>query len=97
MTQRRRLRTTPAEVQTVAVLGHPGYLFDSHQSTWQAQQKFTLLKGRNTFKGGFGIISTEHLLYGGGNPNGSYNVQLSLAQLNGTCAARNLGRGSEHQ
>jgi hypothetical protein len=84
--------TTPAVVQTVAVLGHPGYLFDSHQSTWQAQQKFTLLKGRNTFKGGFGIISTEHLLYGGGNPNGSYTVQLSLAQL-AALRARNLGAG----
>ena len=67
--------------QTIAVLGHPGYLFDSRQSTRQAQQKFTLLSGRNTFKGGLGIISTEHALFGGGNPNGSYNVQLSPAQL----------------
>ena len=75
-----------------AYLGHPGYLFDSHQSTWQAQQKFTLLKGRNTFKGGFGIISTEHLLYGGGNPNGSYTVQLTQSQLM-ALAGRNLGPG----
>ena len=74
----------------VAYLGHPGYLFDSHQSTWQAQQKFTLLKGRNTFKGGFGLISTEHLLYGGGNPNGSYTVKLTSAQLT-ALNARNLG------
>ena len=78
--------------QPVAVLGHPGYLFDSHQSTWQAQQKFTLVKGRNTFKGGLGIISTAHLLYGGGNPNGSYNVQLTQAQLD-ALRARNLGAG----
>ncbi|MDQ2769016.1 MAG: TonB-dependent receptor [Bacteroidota bacterium] len=77
---------------SVAYLGHPGYLFDSHQSTWQGQQKFTLLKGRNTFKGGFGIISTEHLLYGGGNPNGSYTVQLTAAQL-AALKARNLGPG----
>lgn len=76
--------------QTIAVLGHPGYLFDSHQSTWQAQQKFTLLKGRNTFKGGFGIISTEHALFGGGNPNGSYSVQLTQAQLD-ALRGRNLG------
>lgn len=78
--------------QTIAVLGHPGYLFDSHQSTWQAQQKFTLLSGRNTFKGGFGIISTEHLLYGGGNPNGSYTVKLTQPQLE-ALRARNLGAG----
>ncbi|WP_254245130.1 TonB-dependent receptor [Hymenobacter sp. BRD67] len=37
--------------QAVAVLGNPGYLFDSHQKTWQAQQKFTLVSGRSTFKG----------------------------------------------
>ncbi|GAA4017771.1 TonB-dependent receptor [Hymenobacter fastidiosus] len=78
--------------QTVAVLGHPGYLFDSHQSTWQAQQKFTLLSGRNTFKGGFGIISTEHSLFGGGNPNGSYTVKLTQAQLD-ALRGRNLGPG----
>ena len=78
--------------QPVAVLGHPGYLFDSHQSTWQAQQKFTLVRGRHTFKGGLGIISTAHLLYGGGNPNGSYNVQLTQAQLD-ALRARNLGAG----
>ena len=78
--------------QAVAVLGHPGYLFDSHQSTWQAQQKFTLLKGRSTFKGGFGVISTEHSLFGGGNPNGSYTVQLSQTQLD-ALRARNLGPG----
>ena len=76
----------------VAYLGHPGYLFDSHQSTWQAQQKFSLLKGRNTFKGGFGLISTEQLLFGGGNPNGSYTVQLTAAQL-AALSARNLGPG----
>ncbi|MDB5271251.1 MAG: TonB-dependent receptor [Hymenobacter sp.] len=81
--------TGPAD-EVIAVLGHPGYLFDSHQSTWQAQQKFTLLKGRNTFKGGFGIISTEHLLYGGGNPNGSYTVKLNQGTL-AALAARNPG------
>ena len=78
--------------QTVAVLGHPGYLFDSHQSTWQAQQKFTLLRGRHTFKGGLGVISTRHRLFGGGNPNGSYNVQLTPAQL-AALRTGNFGEG----
>ncbi|WP_223650830.1 TonB-dependent receptor [Hymenobacter psoromatis] len=78
--------------QPIAVLGNPGYLFDSHQKTWQAQQKFTLVKGRNTFKGGLGLISTAHQLYGGGNPNGSYGVQLTQGQLD-ALRARNLGPG----
>ena len=76
--------------QTVAVLGHPGYLFDSHQNTWQGQQKFSWLSGKHTFKGGFGVISTRHRLFGGGNPNGSYGVQLTQSQLD-ALRARNLG------
>ena len=84
--------TMLASGRPVAVLGHPGYLFDSRQSTWQAQQKFTLLRGSHTFKGGFGIISTEHSLFGGGNPNGSYSVTLTPAQLD-ALRARNLGAG----
>ncbi|RFP66373.1 TonB-dependent receptor [Hymenobacter lapidiphilus] len=78
--------------QTIAVLGHPGYLFDALENTWQGQQKFTYLAGRNTFKAGFGLISSQHSLFGGGNPNGSYTVQLSATQL-AALRARNLGGG----
>ena len=76
--------------QTIAVLGHPGYLFDSHEKTVQAQQKFTIYKDKHTLKGGLEIISAQHNLFGGGNPNGSYTVKLDAAQL-AALKAKNLG------
>ncbi|TPE46355.1 TonB-dependent receptor [Pontibacter mangrovi] len=76
--------------ETVAVLGHPGYAFESVQHTWQAQQKATWSRGSHTFKAGAEMLSTDHALFGGGNPNGSYTVQLTQAQLESLQAA-NLG------
>lgn len=67
--------------ETIGVLGHPGYIFDSHEKTIQAQQKFTIYKGNHTFKTGAEIISSDHLLYGGGNVNGNYVVKLTQSQL----------------
>ncbi|CCH02576.1 Protein oar [Fibrella aestuarina BUZ 2] len=67
--------------QGIAYLGHPGYLFDSHESTVQVQQKLSFYRGDHTIRGGVELISSAHLLYGGGNPNGSYTVQLTAGQL----------------
>ena len=76
--------------QTVAVLGHPGYVFDSEQRTWQLQEKLTYQTGRHTLKAGLELLSTRHRLFGGGNVNGSYTVQLTDEQLR-TVAALNRG------
>lgn len=78
--------------QPIAFLGHPGYLFDALENTWQGQQKFTFYRNRHTFKAGFGVISSAHSLFGGGNPNGSYLVQLDNAQL-AALRSRNPGSG----
>ncbi|MCB9355326.1 MAG: TonB-dependent receptor [Lewinellaceae bacterium] len=67
--------------QTVAVLGHPGYIFDATESTLQAQQKLTFYLDRHTFKAGVEVISADHGLLGGGNVNGNYTVKLTQAQL----------------
>lgn len=77
---------------TAAVLGHPGYFFDATEKTVQAQEKLTFYLNRHTFKAGAEIISAGHLLFGGGNPNGSYTVQLSQSQLD---AVRNLRKGAD--
>ncbi len=74
---------------TIAVLGHPGYIFDSHENTVQFQQKFTFDLGNHTLKTGVDIISADHELFGGGNVNGNYTVRLTESQVN---ALR--GRGS---
>lgn len=76
--------------QAVAYLGHPGYLFDSHENTVQFQQKFSFYRGNHTFRVGAEVISARHRLFGGGNPNGSYTVQLTGSQL-GALRERNLG------
>ncbi len=67
--------------ETIAVLGHPGFIFNSQEETVQLQQKFTLFKNKHTFKAGFGVISADHKLLAGGNPNGSYTVALDAAQI----------------
>jgi outer membrane receptor for ferrienterochelin and colicin len=76
--------------QGIAYLGHPGYLFDSHENTLQVQQKVSFYRGNHTIRAGAEIISARHRLFGGGNPNGSYTVQLTAAQLTGL-RERNLG------
>lgn len=77
---------------TAAVLGHPGYFFDATEATVQAQQKLTFYLNRHTVKTGVEVISADHLLYGGGNPNGNYTVQLNQSQLD---AIKNLRKGAD--
>lgn len=70
----------PSE-QTIAVLGHPGYIFDATENTWQFQQKAKYYAGKHTFKAGINIITADHQLLGGGNVNGNYTVKLNQSQL----------------
>lgn len=76
--------------QAIAYLGHPGYVFDSHENTLQVQEKLTFYKGTQTWKLGAELISANHELFGGGNPNGSYTVQLTPSELDAV-KAKNLG------
>ena len=67
--------------ETLAVLGHPGYLFDAIENTVQVQQKFKYYLENHTLKGGLNYIRGNHELFGGGNPNGNYTVKLTQAQI----------------
>jgi outer membrane receptor protein involved in Fe transport len=78
--------------QTIAVLGHPGFVFDALENTVQFQQKFKYYLEEHTLKAGINYIRGDHQLFGGGVPNGAYTVDLTQAQLDGL-AARNLGSG----
>ena len=78
--------------QTIAVLGHPGFVFDDLEKTWQVQQKVSLSRERHTWKAGAELLSADFALAGGGNPNGNYTVKLTPAQL-AALRARNLGAG----
>ncbi|NAS31648.1 TonB-dependent receptor [Flavobacteriaceae bacterium R38] len=77
---------------TIAVLGHPGFDFDELENTFQFQQKGKFYFNKHTLKAGLGVISGNHTLTGGGNPNGNYVIRLNDAQLNSLSQA-NLGAG----
>ncbi len=77
---------------SAAILGHPGFIFDSVEDTFQIQQKLTYVRGRHTFKAGFDLITADFDLTGGGNVNGNYQVQLT-AQQEAELRARTLGVG----
>lgn len=78
--------------QAIAILGHPGYFFDELENTLQLQQKFSYYAGKHTLKAGFGIISADHALQGGGNEFGNYLVRLNAEQL---AQVRSLNRGAD--
>lgn len=65
----------------IAVLGHPGFVFDEIENSHQFQQKATWHQGRHTLKAGVEFKSSNFELFGGGNPNGSYTVKLNENQL----------------
>lgn len=77
--------------QTIAVLGHPGFVFDQTENTFQLQQKFKYYADRHTLKAGIGVVTSDHQLAGGGNVNGNYSVRLTEEQINRTAV---LNRGS---
>lgn len=72
---------------TAGVLGHPGYVFDSLERTWQLQQKIVVPRGKHNFKFGYDLLNADFSLLGGGNVNGNYLVQLNQAQQDALIAA----------
>lgn len=77
--------------ETLAILGHPGFLFKAIENTVQVQQKFKYYTDNHTFKAGLNFIRGDHELFGGGNPNGNYTVKLNQPQIDDI---RNSGIGS---
>jgi len=75
------LRDSSSNLATIAVLGHPGFVFDSKESTQQVQQKFKWYFNKHTLKVGVEIISANHNLFGGGTPSGAYRVDLNASQV----------------
>ena len=76
---------------TIGVLGNSGFVFDEIENTTQFQQKFKYYLNNHTIKAGIQFLSGNHELFGGGNPNGNYLVDLTQAQIDNI---RNSGIGS---
>ncbi|MEP7251144.1 MAG: TonB-dependent receptor [Ginsengibacter sp.] len=77
---------------TVGVFGHPGYAFDSHENTIQVQEKLKFFLNNHTIKFGIEEIAAKHRLFGGGVPNGYYQVQLTASQL---AELKSLNKGAD--
>jgi outer membrane receptor protein involved in Fe transport len=76
----------------IAILGHPGYQFDSVENTLQLQQKLTYQLGGHTLKAGLDVLASDHRLAGGGNPSGNYTVRLrDAAALDAFQGLNNFG------
>ncbi len=82
---------TASGERVIAGLGHPGFVFDEIENTFQIQQKGKFYLDKHTIKAGLGLISGNHTLFGGGNPNGNYTVRLNNLQL---LALRNANLGA---
>ncbi|MEZ4914695.1 MAG: TonB-dependent receptor [Chitinophagales bacterium] len=65
---------------TIAFVGHPGYVFDEAENTHLLEQKFTFYHQKHRFKAGISLRKSDFSLFGGGNPKGNYVVQLSHNQ-----------------
>jgi len=78
----------------LASIGHPGFRFRDEEHTQVIQQKLTLYRGDHRIRMGGQYKRSAFTLFGGGNPNGSYTVQLSESQL---AALRASGAGSSLQ
>lgn len=74
----------------IAIIGQSGAIFDDIENTDQIQQKVTLRRGNHTLKAGAEFITSDYALLGGANPYGTYDVQLTQAQLD-ALKARNIG------
>lgn len=72
---------------TVGVVGHPGYVFNDLEETWQTTHRLQRKLGSHKLSVGADLIHSDFALLGGGNPDGNYTVDLTAAQLAGLAAS----------
>ncbi len=64
-----------------AVVGDPGFVFDSLEETWQTTHRVNRDIGAHWLSAGVDVIASDFALLGGGNPAGNFTVDLTAAQL----------------
>jgi hypothetical protein len=72
------------------VVGHPGFVFDDLEETWQTTHKLQRDFGAHRLSIGADVIHSDFSLLGGGNPDGNFTVDLTADQL-ASLTARGLG------
>jgi outer membrane receptor protein involved in Fe transport len=76
----------------VAIVGHPGFIFDDTEKSLQTKHVIRRELGRHRLRFGVDVLSSDFELVGGGNVDGNFTVSLTPAQL-AALRARNLGAG----
>ncbi len=64
-----------------AVVGNPGFVFDSLEETWQTTHRISRDFGAHRLRVGADVIVSDFALLGGGNPDGNFTVDLTAGQL----------------
>ena len=77
---------------TVGVVGHPGFVFDDLEETWQTTHRFQHTSGDHRLSFGADLIRSDFDLLGGGNPDGNFTLDLTAQQL-ATLAGSSAGLG----
>lgn len=81
---------------TAAVVGHPGYVFNDLEESWQTSHRLQRKSGNHKISIGADISRSDFALRGGGNPDGNYTVDLTSAQL-AALSARGAGLALDAQ
>lgn len=79
---------------TAAVVGHPGFVFNDLEESWQTSHRLQRKLGDHKLSFGADIIRSDFALLGGGNPDGNFTVDLTSAQL-ASLSASGLGLGAQ--
>lgn len=66
---------------TVGVVGHPGFVFNDLEETWQTTHRLQRKIGNHKLSLGADVIQSDFALLGGGNPDGNFTVDLTAGQL----------------
>lgn len=77
---------------TVGVVGHPGFVFDDLEESWQTVHRVQRRIGDHRISVGADLIHSRFALAGGGNPDGNFAVVLTPGQID-TLNGLNRGLG----
>jgi len=66
---------------TVGVVGHPGFVFNDLEETWQTTHRLQRKFSNHRISFGADLMHSDFALLGGGNPDGNFTVQLNPSEL----------------
>lgn len=66
---------------TIGTVGHPGFVFDDLEETWQTVHRLQRRLGDHRLSIGADVIRSNFALAGGGNPDGNFTVELTPTQI----------------